>query len=127
MAHKILIVDDSATTRAVIRRTINLAGVGATLEEAADGQAAIELLKVVPFDLVLADLHMPGMSGIDLIRRMFADPELRSVPVLLITAEPNQARLDELKRDGVRGYIRKPFTPEGIRNVITDTLGIAHA
>ena len=127
MAYRILIVDDSATTRAVIKRTIRLAGLPADLYEAADGKAALDLLKSTPADLVLADLHMPGMSGVELIRNMLADQATRCIPVLVITAEPNASRLEELKRQGVRNYLRKPFTPEGVRSAITDVLGVAHA
>lgn len=127
MTHNILIVDDSATTRAVIKRTIQLAGVPAEFYEAAEGNAALELLGRERMDLVLADLHMPGMGGVELVRRMLADPASRSIPVLVITAEPNQSRLEELKREGVRGCVRKPFTPEGIRGVINDMLGVPHA
>lgn len=126
MTYRILIVDDSATTRAVIKRTIRLAGVPAELSEAADGKAALDVLRSKPTDLVLADLNMPGMSGIELIRHMLADQATRCIPVLMITAEPNINRLEELKREGVRGYIRKPFTPEGIRDAIIDVLGVAH-
>ena len=127
MTYNILVVDDSATTRAVIKRTIQLAGVPASLYEAPDGHAALAQLDATPMDLVLADLHMPGMSGIELVRRTLARRATRSVPVVVITAEPNASRLEELKREGVRGCVRKPFTPEEIRGVINEILGAAHA
>lgn len=127
MTYNILVVDDSATTRAVIKRTIQLAGVPASLYEAPDGHAALAQLDATPMDLVLADLHMPGMSGMELVHQMLASQSARSVPVIVITAEPNASRLEELKREGVRGCVRKPFTPEGIRTVINEVLGVAHA
>ena len=127
MNYNILIVDDSVTTRSVIKRTIKMANVPAVLFEAADGQAGLELLASHRIDLVLADLHMPRMGGIEMIRRMLANPATRGVPVMIVTAESNAGRLEELKREGVQGYLRKPFTAESIRNAITDVLGVAHA
>jgi two-component system chemotaxis response regulator CheY len=130
MAHSILIVDDSATTRAVIKRAVQLSGVetGGQVHEAANGKLALDLLAGgTRVDLVLADLHMPEMTGVEMTRRMLADPKLRSIPVVVVTAEPNTAKLEELKKQGVWGYLRKPFTPEGIRKIITETLGVAHA
>lgn len=126
MKYNILIVDDSATTRAVIKRAIQLAEVSANFYEAADGKSALERLRSTRMDLVLADLHMPGISGIELVGLMLADPAMRLVPVVVITAEPNAGQLDDLDRKGVR-CIRKPFTPEGIRSIITEILRVAHA
>jgi two-component system chemotaxis response regulator CheY len=129
MTHNILIVDDSATTRAVIRRIVELSGVtsAGNVREAANGREALELLGEQPADLVLADLHMPEMSGVEMSRRMLADERLRHVPVVVVTAEPNLAKLEALKAQGIRGYLRKPFTPEAVRKLVTETLGAAHA
>ena len=127
MNHSILIVDDSATTRAVIKRTIRLTGLATDLHEAASGEEALALLSSQSVDLVLADLNMAGMNGIEMIRRLKSNDQLRSIPVLVITAEPNASRLEKLKSEGVKGYIRKPFTPEEIRNTLNETLGVVHA
>lgn len=127
MNHNILIVDDSATTRSVIKRTIKMANVPAVLFEAADGQAGLQLLASRHIDLVLVDLHMPRMDGIEMIRRLLADPSTSSIPVIVITAESSTCQLDELKCEGIRGYLRKPFTPEAIRNAVTEILGATHA
>ena len=129
MAHSILIVDDSATTRAVIKRAVQLSGVDTSggIHEAGNGKLGLEFLAGNRVDLVLADLHMPEMTGVEMTRHMLADPKLRAIPVVVITAEPNTDKLDELKKQGVRGYLRKPFTPEAIRTIIVETLGAAHA
>ena len=100
--YSILIVDDSGTTRSAIKRAITLAGIPAQLTEAADGNAALDMLKSAPADLVLVDVHMPGMGGIELMQRLQDDPATRDIPVLVVTAEPKESRLEELKRDGVR-------------------------
>jgi two-component system chemotaxis response regulator CheY len=124
MSHNILIVDDSATTRAMVKRIVSLCGVttGAVLE-AADGKEALEVLDSCAVDLVLADLHMPNMGGVELCQRIAADPTLRHIPVVIVSADPNAGRIEELKRQGARGYLAKPFTPESFREVLTTVLG----
>jgi two-component system, chemotaxis family, chemotaxis protein CheY len=136
-AKNILIVDDSATTRAVIKRAVQLSGVaeGGVVHEAENGKRALELLAGADaagggagVSLVLADLHMPEMGGVEMTQRMLAHPRLKTIPVVVVSAEPDTNKLEELKRQGVRGYIRKPFTPESLRKIINDTLGgAAHA
>src|SRR5438105_3829117 len=128
MGYTVLIVDDSATTRAIIKRTIRSAGLPVDrFFEAGDGSAALELLACGTIDLVLADLHMPRMDGVEMTRRLLANPETSSIPVVIISAEPNAERIEQLKREGIRAYLRKPFTAEGIRQVVTDVMGVAHA
>jgi two-component system chemotaxis response regulator CheY len=129
MTNSILIVDDSATTRAVIRRAVLLSGVDTSggVHEAANGRLGLEFLARHEVGLVLADLHMPEMTGLEMTARMLADERLRAVPVVIVTAEPDAAKLEALTRQGVRGYLRKPFTPEAIRKLVTETLGVARA
>ena len=128
MAYNILIVDDSATTRAMIRRTIQLAQVPvANLFEAADGQQALEVLENVRVDLVLADLNMPLMDGIEMTQRMRGCEETRDTPVVVVSADPNARHHEALKTAGIQGYVRKPFTPESVRDVINTVLGGVHA
>jgi two-component system chemotaxis response regulator CheY len=128
MGHRFLIVDDSTTTRAFIRRTIQMAGYPADkVFEAGDGAAALTVLNAETVDLVLADLHMPVMDGAELARRVLADQRLRRVPVLVVSADPNTERLEQLRADGVAGYVRKPFTPEAFRDAIRPILGDPHA
>lgn len=128
MNHKILIVDDSATTRAFIRRSIKMAGFDTdAIHEASDGAAALAILARQTVDLVLADLHMPTMDGVEMTRRIMADEKLKNIPVVVVSADPNTQRLERLKEEGIRGYVRKPFTPETMRTVLTPLLGGAHA
>ena len=124
MGHKLLIVDDSATTRAFIRRTIHLAGYAAdAVHEAGDGRSALELLRSHPVDLVVADLHMPVMDGAEMIAHMRRDDTLRSVPILVISADPNTSRVKELMKTSAVGYVSKPFTPEILRDALKEILG----
>jgi two-component system chemotaxis response regulator CheY len=127
-AAHILIVDDSATTRAVIRRTLSIAGVrAAALYEAASGQAALDVLRANRVDLILADLHMPEMDGVEMSRRVLADPRTRSIPIVVVSAEPSDARVAELRAMGVSGFLRKPFTPEQVRDAVTKVMEACHA
>lgn len=127
MTESILIVDDSAITRAFVRRTLQMAGIESKIvREAADGAAALQLLRTHPVDLVLADLHMPVMDGVQLARAILADEKLKHVPVLIVSADPNTDRLEQLRKEGVAGYIRKPFTPEAFRDAIHRLTGVAH-
>ena len=126
MSYSILIVDDSATTRAIIKRSIQLTQIPTDrLGEAADGQQALQLLAHGGFDLVLADLNMPEMGGMEMTRRMQANPITRDIPVVIISAEPNAEKFAH-EQAGVRGCLRKPFTPEAISNLISQVLGGAH-
>lgn len=126
MAYNILIVDDSATMRAMIRRIVKMAGIPVgELYEAGDGLAALGILATSKVDLVLADLNMPGMTGVEMTHEMRQDAQLREIPVIVISAEPNIDRLEQLKKDGVQAYVRKPFTPEAVRDVVNKVMGDA--
>lgn len=128
MACNILIVDDSATTRAMIKRVIKMSGVPVDLMlEAPDGRVAMQVLEQQPVDIVLADLHMPEMTGLELTRAMQNNPATKPIPIVIISAEPNMSTIETLKREGIRGHLSKPFTPEALRNCLTELLGVIHA
>lgn len=115
----ILIVDDSATTRAVIKRAIRMSGTSdGELLEAADGEAALRLLGTRTIALVMTDLNMPVMDGYELIRRIRATGPIAGMPIVVISAQPDPSRVEELRRPGVCGYLPKPFTPEDVRDVL---------
>lgn len=128
MAYNILIVDDSTTTRAMIKRTIQLAQLPvADVFEAGDGKAALDLLECVKVDLILADLNMPNMGGVEMTHRLRENPGTHDLPVIVVSAEPNIEHLEQLASDGIQGYVRKPFTPENVRYVVTQVMGENHA
>ena len=128
MSVTILIVDDSATTRAVIKRTIQMSGLeGAVLLEAENGQQGLELARTRKPDLVLADLQMPEMNGVSMTKELLADDATRGIPVVIVTAEPSDSTIAMLKQAGVRMHVSKPFTPETIRKVIGEILGVPNA
>lgn len=117
----ILIVDDSSTVRAVIKRTLGIAGVPTEeLRQAANGQEAIDILHSEHMDIVFTDINMPVMGGVEMIQRIRNDDALKSVPIVVVSTEGSTTRIAELQALGVQGYLRKPFTPEAIRQVVDD-------
>lgn len=124
MAYNILVVDDSATVRAVIRKTLELSGVelGEFLE-AENGKQGLEMLRKSWVDLVFCDINMPVMNGEEMIRAMREDEELRGIPVVVVSTEASATRIETLHQLGVQDYIKKPFTPEMLRNVVKTLLG----
>ena len=106
---RILIVEDFATMRRVIRNLIQDIGYG-NICEADDGMAALTLLHNQRVDLVITDLLMPTMGGMELLRAVRADRQLCSTPVLMVTADAKRERIIEAAHAGVNAYIVKPFT-----------------
>ena len=106
---KILIVDDFSTMRRIVKNLLRDLGFNNT-QEADDGLTALPMLKKGEFDFVVTDWNMPGMQGIDLLKHIRADAELKHLPVLMITAEAKLEQIIEAAQAGVNGYIVKPFT-----------------
>ncbi len=124
MAYNILIVDDSSIIRAVIKKTLKLAEVPVhELYEAGDGREGLEILRGHWVDLVFADINMPVMTGIEMVEQMAADEGLKGIPVVIVSTEGSATRIEELSKMGVRAYIRKPFTPEILRDVVREVMG----
>ncbi|MBN2290413.1 MAG: response regulator [Candidatus Glassbacteria bacterium] len=123
MSYNILIIDDSKTIRKVIAKTIDMAQVPiGQLFEAANGREGLEVLGREWIDLVLVDINMPVMGGVEMVESMDADGLLATVPVVIVSTEGSQTRIEELSAKGVRAYIRKPFTPEKLKQVIAEIL-----
>jgi two-component system chemotaxis response regulator CheY len=127
MPYNILVVDDSKIIRAVIKKTLGLAEVEINeLYEAANGKEALAILREHQVDLVFSDIHMPEMNGMELIERMAADGALREIPVIVVSSEGSKERVDQLMKKGARAYIRKPFTPELVRDLVQDMMEVPH-
>jgi two-component system chemotaxis response regulator CheY len=126
MSFSILIVDDSEIIREVLERTLNMTKISfANIFKASDGAQALSILKDQWVDLVFTDIHMPIVGGIELIQTMHASAELKDIPVVVISTEGSATRMDQLKSLDIKGYLRKPFTPESIRDILNSTLGIS--
>ncbi|TWH02549.1 MULTISPECIES: chemotaxis response regulator CheY [Pseudoxanthomonas] len=108
---RILIVDDFSTMRRIVKNLLNDLGYSNTAE-ADDGHTALAALRAQPFDFVITDWNMPGMTGIELLRSIRADPKLKTLPVLMVTAEAKREQILEAAQNGVNGYIIKPFTAQ---------------
>ncbi|WP_435237055.1 chemotaxis response regulator CheY [Psychromonas sp. PT13] len=106
---KILIVDDFSTMRRIIKNLLRDLGFTNTFE-ADDGNTALPMLKEGDFEFVVTDWNMPIMQGIDLLKEIRKDPELKHLPVLMVTAEAKRDQIIEAAQAGVNGYIVKPFT-----------------
>lgn len=112
----ILIVDDSAAIRKILQRVLMQADLPlGKILEAGDGREAIEALKQQTVSLILSDINMPNMDGLQLLSELNASEQWKSVPVLMISTEASQAKVLEAVQLGARGFVRKPFTADQIR------------
>ncbi|HET7266974.1 MAG TPA: chemotaxis response regulator CheY [Rhodanobacteraceae bacterium] len=116
---KILVVDDFSTMRRIIRNLLGELGFsGANIQEAGDGNSALAVLRASSIDFVVTDWNMPEMTGIDLLRAIRADPALKPLPVLMVTAENSREQIIAAAQAGVNGYIVKPFTAVTLKEKI---------
>lgn len=106
---KFLVVDDFSTMRRIVRNLLKELGFQ-NVDEAEDGVAALSKLRNSPFDFVVSDWNMPNMTGIDLLKEIRADANLKHLPVLMVTAEAKKENIVSAAQAGANGYIVKPFT-----------------
>jgi len=127
MAYDILIVDDSRIMRKILKKSFTLSGfeVGSCLE-AGNGLEALDILNSCMVDLILADLNMPVMNGMDMIKALRKDEKRREIPVVLVTTQGSQPYLDEAYALGVKAYIQKPFSPELLRDTCSRVVEESH-
>lgn len=119
MAH-ILVVDDSNTMRQMVRFT--LVSVKHTVAEAENGVQALKRAQEEKFDLIIADVNMPEMDGIDLVKALRALPAFKFTPILMLTTESHVDKKQQGKAAGATGWIVKPFNPEALLNVLNKVL-----
>jgi two-component system chemotaxis response regulator CheY len=123
MLLNVLIVDDSPIMRKMVRRALDMANLPlGSVIEANEGREALRLLSEQEIDVVLADINMPGMNGVELVEQMVADGLLPRIPVVIVSTERSQERISRLKSLGVRNYLHKPFRPEAMRSALADAL-----
>ena len=112
----VLIVDDSAAIRKILQRVLRQADIPVgNVFEAGDGKEALETLKTQPVGLVLSDINMPNMDGIEFLRNVKANESWKALPVVMVSTEGSQAKVLEAVELGAAGYVRKPFTAEQIK------------
>lgn len=118
---KILIVDDSNSIRQ--STAFVLSGSGYTVSEAEDGQTALDLIKEEKFHLVVTDINMPKLDGITLIKKAREQEAYKFTPILVLTTESQNEKMDEGKKAGATGWIVKPFTADKLLAVVKKVLG----
>ena len=119
-----LIVDDSSVMRKIVERSLRQAGVElATVVEAGNGAEALAVLAKESVDLILCDINMPVMDGLEFVRQMAQVESAKGIPVVMITTEGSENHVVQALSAGARGYIRKPFTPDQVKEHVLPVLG----
>jgi len=122
---KIVIADDSALARMFIRRCLEIAGLGdSEFFEAGDGAEALQRLKEIHADMLVTDLTMPNMNGIELLKRISASPRLAGLPVLVVTSAGNEEQRKQLLELGATRILSKPISPPMLVEAINAVFGI---
>jgi two-component system chemotaxis response regulator CheY len=124
MAYNILIVDDSFPMRAVIKKIIKASGFNiGEFFEAGNGEEALQVLDQQWLDLVLMDYNMPDMNGLELLQAMKNSDTLADIPVVMVTTEGGDQRVESFFNQGAVAYVKKPFTPEQIKAHLNRIIG----
>ena len=111
-----LIVDDSSVMRKIVERALRQAGLELlVVHEAGSGTEGLDLLRVQPVDLILSDINMPAMDGLEFLRQIRAQNLAPGVPVVMITTESSEKHVKQAIEAGAKAYIRKPFTAEQVK------------
>jgi two-component system, chemotaxis family, chemotaxis protein CheY len=123
MSYRILVVDDSPISRRIVCKAIEMSGldVGQMLE-ASNGREALDILASSWVDVVLADINMPVMTGAEMVQEMAKRDFMKVTPVIIISSEKSEKRMEEMLGLGVHAYLGKPFRPEQIKKVVGELL-----
>lgn len=125
MALNVLIVDDSPAMRNFVGRVLVLSGVELVKRyDASDGNEALKIMRSNSIDVVLTDINMPGMNGEEFVRNLHEDSALNAVPVIVISTDGTEGRVQRMRDLGAKGYLEKPFRPEVLRAEILRVLEV---
>lgn len=128
MSLNVLIVDDSSIVRSVVAKTLRMADLPlGDVHQAANGREGLDVLESEWVDVVFADINMPVMTGVEMIEQIRANDKLAKLPVVVVSTEGSQTRIEHLKSLGITAYLRKPFQPEQFREIINTILELHHA
>jgi two-component system chemotaxis response regulator CheY len=121
---KVLIVDDSSVLRKIVERALRQAGLELSeVLEASNGAEALAQVEKGGLDMILSDINMPVMDGLEFLKNLAGVEAAKGVPVIMITTEGSEARVVEALSAGAKGYLRKPFTSEQVKERVTPLLG----
>jgi two-component system chemotaxis response regulator CheY len=122
---RVLIVDDSSVMRKIMERSLRQAGLDiGHVVEAGNGIEALAAVREEPFDLILSDINMPAMDGLEFLRQLNKMDDAKGTPVVMVTTEGSETRVAEALSIGAKGYIRKPFTADQIKECVSPLLEV---
>jgi two-component system, chemotaxis family, chemotaxis protein CheY len=125
MAYNVLIVDDSSVVRKSLIKTFGMTDLPiGNFYQAENGQVGLDLLRLHWIDIILLDINMPIMNGMEFMDNLVKDEHYSATPVVVFSTEGSKERIDELTKHGVRAYLRKPASPESLVETITSILGV---
>lgn len=126
MSFNVLIVDDSRSMRAVIKKTISMSGFKMDqCLEVGNGREALDVLAKAWVDVILSDINMPEMNGLEFLEELKKDSLLKAIPVIVISTEGSVKRIQNAYDLGAKGFIKKPFLPEEIKKVLYEVIGVS--
>ena len=125
MSFNLLIVDDSNSMRAVIKKIVTISGFKMDkCLEANNGKEAMDLLSTNWIDIIISDINMPEVNGLELLDQLKKNDTLKEIPVIMITTEGSSERMKEAFERGAKGFVKKPFLPEEIKKVLYQVIGV---
>lgn len=125
MSFNVLLVDDSGAMRAVIKKIVTISGFQMDqCLEAGNGKEAMEVLANNWVDVIISDINMPEVNGLELLDQLKKNDVLKEIPVIMITTEGSADRMKEAFDRGAKGFIKKPFLPEDIRKTLYQVIGV---
>lgn len=126
MSFNVLIVDDSNAMRAVIKKILTISGFKMDqCLEAGNGKEALDILSEKWVDVIVSDINMPEMNGLELLEQLKKNETYKEIPVIMITTEGSSERMQEAFKRGASGFIKKPFLPEEIKKILYDVIGVS--
>jgi len=127
MSFNVLIVDDSNAMRAVIKKIISMSGFKMDkCLDAGNGREALDTLAHEWVDVIISDINMPEMNGLELLTRLKQDDLFKEIPVIMISTEGSEERMREALDGGAQGFIKKPFLPEELRRKLYEIIGVSN-
>ncbi|WP_028314303.1 response regulator [Desulfatibacillum aliphaticivorans] len=125
MGFRLMIVDDSSSMRSIVKRTVEMSGFDVEqFLEADNGKTALEILDNEWVDVILSDLNMPVMDGEAFLAALKENPMFSEIPVVVVTTEGRNEKLQQLRNLGAAAFVKKPFKPEVIRDTLVRALGL---